>query len=210
MLGREVEATRAQAAENARTADSLRTALVADADPDTRAAIDAEVATAAAYTRIADLASTGLDKAIAHHPAFVMRDSLRAHGAHARALLAELQGSYNRSRGDIDAALAALRGGDGPAARAARQALTDAEARRTSVETEAIAAVTAELSARATELIAGLQRNSEAAQFGIASAAFFRAIDGTRAVGDAGTGGRTGTPNDATPMARSRAPERRR
>lgn len=218
LLGREVEATRMLAAENARTADSLRTALAAGVGADDREAINAEVATAAAYTRIADMAATGLDKAIAHHPAFVMRDSVRAHGAHARALLAELQGSYSGSRRDIDAALAALRGGDGPAARAARQALAEAEARRTSIEGEAIAAVSAELSARATEMVAGLQRNAEAAQFGVASAAFFRAIDGTRAVGDAGAAaGRAGATADtqaaASPPATARrnaTPQRRR
>ena len=173
------------------------------ASADDRAAIDAEVAAAAAYARIADLASTGLDKAIANHPAFVLRDSVRAHGAHATALLAELQGSYSASRRDLDAALAALRGGDGPAARAARQALAEAESRRTTIEAEALTAVTAELSARATELIAGLQRSAEAAQFGVASAAFFRAIDATRAVGDAGSAGnRVGASRNASPERR--------
>ena len=68
------------------------------------------------------------------------------------------------------------------------------------IEGEVIAAVSAELSARASEMMAGLQRSTEAAQFGTASAAFFRAIDGTRAVGGAGTVGAT----------RSAAPERRR
>ena len=200
MLGREVEATRTLAAENSRIADSLRTALSAGADPDGRAAIDAEVATAAAYSRIAEMLAGGLDKAIAHHPAFVLRDSLRAHDARARSLLADLQGSYSGSRRDLDATLAALRGGDAPATRAARQAVTDAEARRTMVEGEVLAAVSAELSARANEMVASLQRNTEAAQFGTASAAFFRAIDGTRALGGAGTAG----------AVRNAAPERRR
>jgi hypothetical protein len=63
-----------------------------------------------------------------------------------------------------------------------------------------VAAVNAELSARAGRLIADLQRNTEAAQFGVASAAFFRAIDETRAVGGAGSGG----------SSRPRDPERRR
>jgi tetratricopeptide (TPR) repeat protein len=200
MLSQEIEATRALAAENGRTADSLRAAIGTGADPEDRAAIDAEVATAASYARIADLAASGLDNAIAHHPAFVARDSLRAHNASARALLAGLQGSYSGSRQGIAAALVALRGGDGPAVRSARQALTDAEARRSSAEGEMIAAVSAELSARAGEMVAGLQRNTEAAQFGIASAAFFRAIDNTRAVGGAGSAGSSRTP----------APERRR
>jgi tetratricopeptide (TPR) repeat protein len=200
LLGREIETTRALAAENARTADSLRMAFASGAGPEEREAIEAEAATAAAYARIADMAASGLDKAIAHHPTFAMRDSLRAHNAGAKAALAAVQGSFAGARRDVDATLAALRGGDGPGVQNARKALADAEARRTSVEGEVIAAVTAELTARAEEMVAGLQRNAEAAQFGVASAAFFRAIDGTRAIGGAGAVGSTRTP----------APERRR
>jgi tetratricopeptide (TPR) repeat protein len=199
-IGVEVQATRALATENARTADSLRTALAPIADADGRAAIDAEIATAAAYSRIAEMLAGGLDAAITRHPAFVLRDSVRAHDARTRAILADLQGSYSRSRADIAGALTALRGGDAPATRAARQALSDAEARRTTIEGEVIAAVTAELTARANEMVASLQRNTEAAQFGTASAAFFRAIDSTRAVGGTGAGG----------AARNAVPERRR
>jgi outer membrane protein assembly factor BamD (BamD/ComL family) len=204
MIGREVEATRALAAENARAADSLRTALAAGAGPEDRAALEAEVATAAAYAKIAELTANNLDKVIAHHPAFVLRDSLRAHNAAGRAALAALESSYLGSRRELDASLNALRNGDGPAARAARQAQSVAEGRRTDAESEAIAAVTAELSARASEIVASLQKSTEAAEFGIASAAFFRAIDTQRAVGNAGTSG--GTPAPARTAAR---PERR-
>jgi hypothetical protein len=183
LLGREIDATRSLAAENARTADSLKTVLAAGADPEDREALEAEVATATAYSRIADMASNGLSNAIAHHPTFVMRDSVRAHAARARSVLAELENSYGSSRRDIASVLSMLRSGDAPATSAARKALTDAEARRASIEGEVIAAVTAELSARAEELVAALQRDVEAAQFGVASATFFRAIDGTRTVG---------------------------
>ncbi len=200
MLGQEIEATRTLAAENAKIAEGLRSSLAGNAGPEEQAAIDAEVATAASYVKIAELAASGLDKAIAHHPTFVARDSLRAHNAAAKATLATLQSSYLGSRRDVDAALTTLRGGDGPDVQRARQALTDAETRRTAAEGEVIAAVSAELSARAEELVASLQRNTEAAQFGVASAAFFRAIDGTRALGGAGSVGSTRVP----------APERRR
>ena len=201
LLGREIEATKSLAAENVRTADSLRTTLAAGASPDDRAALDAEVAAATAYNHIAELAASGLDRAIAHHPAFVMRDSLRAHNASARAAVAQLQSGYSGSRSGVEAALAALRGGDAPYVQSARQAVSDAEARRSAAENEVIAAVSAELSARAEELVASLERNTEAAQFGIASAAFFRAIDGTRAVGAAA--GSVGS-------SRASAPDRRR
>ena len=218
MLGREIDATRALAAENARTADSLRTVLAAGVAPADREALDTEVATAAAYTRIADMAATGLSNVIARHPTLVLRDSIRTRGLRARTVLGELQGSYGSSRRDLASALAALRSSDGPAVSAARRALSDAEARRGTVEGEVIAAVTAELSARAGELATALQRDTEAANFGLASATFFRAIDGTRAVGDAGgaTGNGTATAaaggssshNAARP--RSAMPERRR
>ena len=200
MLGQEIEATRSLAAENAKTADSLRTLLAPRGSSDDKAALDAEVATAAAYARIAELAATGLDNAIAHHPTFVARDSLRAHDAAARSALATLGTAYAGSRAGISAALTTLRGGDSPEVQRARQALADAESRQSGAEGEAIAAVNAELSARAEEMIANLQRNTEAAQFGVASSAFFRAIDGTRTVGGAGSAGSSRVP----------APERRR
>ena len=185
ILNREIDATRSLAAENQKTADSLRAALAAGAGEEDRAAIEAEAATAAAYGRIAEMVTTGLDKAIAQHPAFVARDSLRAHSARSLATLTELQNTFAGSQRGIDDALNALRNGDGPAARAARQALADAEARRSAAESQVIAAVSAELSARASALAQGLQHSAEAAQFGTASAAFFRAIDGTRALGGA-------------------------
>jgi hypothetical protein len=200
MLGREIEGTRTLAAENAKTADSLRTALASRGSAEDRAALDDEVATAAAYAKVAEIAAQGLDSAIAHHPVFVARNALRAREVNTRAVLAAMQSSYTGSRRDIDATLGTLHGGDTPEVQRARQALTDAESRRSAAEGDAVAAVNAELSARAGRLIADLQRNTEAAQFGVASAAFFRAIDETRAVGGAGSGG----------SSRPRDPERRR
>jgi TolA-binding protein len=200
MLGREIEGTRTLAAENAKTADSLRSALASRGSAEDRAALDDEVATAAAYGKIADLAATGLDSAIAHHPVFVARNALRTRDVNTRGVLAAMQSSYAGSRRDVNVALGTLHGGDTPEVQRARQALADAESRRNAAEGEAIAAVNAELSARAGRLIADLQRNTEAAQFGVASATFFRAIDETRAVGGAGNGG----------SSRTRDPERRR
>jgi len=200
MLGREIEGTRSMAAENAKTADSLRAAVSSRGSAEDRAALDNEVATAAAYARLAEIAATGLDSAIAHHPTFVARNSLHMHGAGAATALAAMQSSYTASRRDVDAALSGLHAGDSPAVQRARQALADAESRRSAVESEAVAAVNTELSARAEKLVADLRRSTEAAQFGVASTAFFRAIDGTRAVGETGSSGSPRPP----------APERRR
>jgi len=200
MLGREIEGTRSLAAENAKTADSLRSALASRGSAEDRAALDDEVATAAAYAKIAELAAQGLDRAIAHHPVFVARDALRTRDATARGVLAAMQSAYAGSRRDVSGALGTLHGGDTPEVQRARQALADAESRRNAAEGEAVAAVNAELSARAGRLIADLQRTTEAAQFGVASATFFRAIDEPRAVGRAGSAG----------SSRNRDPERRR
>ena len=200
MLGREIEGTRSLAAENAKTADSLRTALASRGSAEDRAALDEEVATAAAYAKVADIAAQGLDSAIAHHPVFVARNALRTRDVNTRAVLAAMQSSYAGSRRDVDAALGTLHSGDTPEVQRARQSLADAESRRSAAEGDAVAAVNAELSARAGRLIADLQRNTEAAQFGVASATFFRAIDEPRAAGGAGGAG----------SSRNRNPERRR
>ena len=200
MLGREIEGTRSLAAENAKTADSLRTALASRGSAEDRAALDDEVATAAAYAKVAEIAAQGLDSAIAHHPVFVARNALRTRDVNTRAVLAAMQSSYAGSRRDVDAALGTLHSGDTPEVQRARQSLADAESRRSAAEGDAVAAVNAELSARAGRLIADLQRNTEAAQFGVASATFFRAIDEPRAAGGAGSAG----------SSRNRNPERRR
>jgi len=200
MLGREIEGTRSLAAENAKTADSLRTALASRGSAEDRAALDDEVATAAAYAKVAEIAAQGLDSAIAHHPVFVARNALRTRDVNTRAVLAAMQSSYAGSRRDVDAALGTLHSGDTPEVQRARQSLADAESRRSAAEGDAVAAVNAELSARAGRLIADLQRNTEAAQFGVASATFFRAIDEPRAAGGAGNAG----------SSRNRNPERRR
>ena len=200
MLGREIEGTRSLAAENAKTADSLRTALASRGSAEDRAALDDEVATAAAYAKVAEIAAQGLDSAIAHHPVFVARNALRTRDVNTRAVLAAMQSSYAGSRRDVDAALGTLHSGETPEVQRARQSLADAESRRSAAEGDAVAAVNAELSARAGRLIADLQRNTEAAQFGVASATFFRAIDEPRAAGGAGSAG----------SSRNRNPERRR
>ena len=200
MLGREIEGTRSLAAENAKTADSLRTALASRGSAEDRAALDEEVATAAAYAKVAEIAAQGLDSAIAHHPVFVARNALRTRDVNTRAVLAAMQSSYAGSRRDVDAALGTLHSGDTPEVQRARQSLAEAESRRSAAEGDAVAAVNAELSARAGRLIADLQRNTEAAQFGVASATFFRAIDEPRAAGGAGSAG----------SSRNRNPERRR
>jgi hypothetical protein len=103
-------------------------------------------------------------------------------------------------QGDTAAALARL-----------NSARAGAQARRTAAENELVAAVSAELGARAGDLLTTLRHDMQAADFGMATASFFNAIDqgqpaartgpnGTS--GAAGTNGSTGTtrtsPNNGT------------
>jgi len=81
-----------------------------------------------------------------------------------------------------------------------RGAIAQAESRRQSAEARLVATVDAELRARAAELMADLQRNTEAAEFGKASASFFQALDQSgKASGALGTTG--AAPSTTVPVA---------
>jgi len=90
-----------------------------------------------------------------------------------------------------------------------RSAQASAMERRTQAEAGLIAAVSSELTARATDLLALLQHDMQAAEFGTATAAFFNAIDQGR---PAGTTTRTqgssggGAAANLTPTPSGRAP----
>ena len=85
-----------------------------------------------------------------------------------------------------------------------RSAQAAAQSRRSEAEAGLVAAVSTELSARATDLLALLQHDMQAAEFGTATAAFFNAIDqgrpagagttGTQGSGSNGAAGLTGPP----------------
>jgi len=121
-------------------------------------------------------------------PLFLLRDSVRTRLAKAGQELAD-------SRTQIDEAdrlFAAAQTGQLTDTSATltqlRTAHETALSRRGQAEAGLIAAVSAELSARATDLLALLQHDMQAAEFGTATSAFFNAIDQGRPAGTGTTG----------------------
>ena len=198
MFQAQVAATRMLADENQHLLDSLRTAMASSLSANDRELLDTEASTAQIYRTMAEQISGGIDQAVAHHPVFTMRDSVRAHGEKSRLALTDARNALASAQTAIDAAITELRGSDGAAA--FRPALASAEAQRSAAESQLVAIVSKELDARATELIAGLKRDTEAAEFGSASASFFQALEAQGRTPNAPTGttgdasGMTGTP----------------
>ncbi|MBX6331122.1 MAG: hypothetical protein IRY91_04675 [Gemmatimonadaceae bacterium] len=208
-LAARIEAARRTAIENLTMIDSLRTALSASAEPDEMAALDTEQQTATTYLHLAETAAAQLDAAIDRHPVFALRDSLGARLARARALHDEAQAVLASDDQVVKSALAELRGAEPERTRALRATVATALSRRTAAEGELIALLDRELTARATALVGQLQHDREVADYGSASAAFFRATetDAARAApaagratqsGATGTAARTPAPRGST------------
>jgi hypothetical protein len=125
-------------------------------------------------------------------PLFLLRDSVRTRLTKVRQDLAESR----RAIDDADRLFAAAQTGQLTDTSASltqlRSAQAAAQSRRSEAEAGWIAAVSTELSARATDLLALLQHDMQAAEFGTATAAFFNAIDQGRPAG-AGTTGTQGS-----------------
>jgi hypothetical protein len=68
-----------------------------------------------------------------------------------------------------------------------RAAIASAEAQRTAAEARLVAVVDTELRARANEMLTTLRRDVEAAEFGSASALFFKTLDAERRSNATGT-----------------------
>lgn len=177
MLSSQAANTRAMAMQNAHTIDSLRAALGPDATPDEMAALGLEAQTAATYARLADEVSQQLDPVIARQPAFALRDSLTARLARAHALHDQVEAVLASDDAIATQQLQTLRTVESDRVRAMRAALATAESQRAAAEGQLIALVDGELKTRATALVAALQHDRESADYGSASAAFFRATE---------------------------------
>lgn len=180
MLQAQVSTTRMLANENLAALDSVRRGLTGGLAPEDEQLLQAERNTAQLYAETAALIEQGLAGAIGRHPAFALRDSVRMRGDSVGRLLASARGAVDSTRAVIQAELARLEGGDTDRMRQLRQVLAGAETRRGSAEQAVVAVVDRELSARAGELLAGLRRDTEAAEFGQASTSFFQALDADR------------------------------
>ncbi|HEY2855468.1 MAG TPA: hypothetical protein VGJ18_21685 [Gemmatimonadaceae bacterium] len=125
-------------------------------------------------------------------PLFLLRDSVRSRLTKARQELADSRAAID----DADRLFASAQTGQLTDTSATltqlRTAHEAALSRRGQAEAGLIGAVSTELSARAADLLALLQHDMQAAEFGTATAAFFNAIDQGRPAG-AGTTGTQGS-----------------
>jgi hypothetical protein len=177
MFVAQINTTRMLANENRAALDSVKTALASARAATEYPSLDIESQTATAYVQLADIIERGLDTALGHHPVFAKRDSVNAHGQQLATLLGQSQTALAAARQAVTDEIARLQSGGSDRARALQATLAAAESRRNNAENAVVAVVDAELRARATEMIASLRRDTEAAEFGSASASFFQAID---------------------------------
>jgi hypothetical protein len=195
----DAEATRALAAENRARLDSVRASIAGSVTAEDTELMQIEAATAQRYEDLAQAVAGGIDSAFAHHPVSRLRDSVRAHLQRSQQLLAELEGTVGATRQILADELQRLRGSEPEPVRTGRAAVATAEGQRSGAESALVAAVDAELRTRAGRLVALLRHDIEAAEFGAASAAFFKAAEAgttdTRA-GTTTTPGGTGGARD--------------
>ena len=129
-------------------------------------------------------------------PMFLLRDSVRIRLTKVRTELAESRTAIEQADRLFAAAQTGQLTDTSASLSRLRSAQAAAQSRRSEAEAGLIAAVSTELSARATDLLALLQHDLQAAEFGTATAAFFNAIDQGRPAG-AGTTGTSGTGSSA-------------
>ncbi len=166
--------------ENVARLDTVRRAMPGGPRPDDVVYLAREQGIAQGYRRLADRTATGLDSAIARHPVFVLEDSVRKRGARIRTLLAETRVAGASATGAIDSAITREQSGASPERVALRAALTAAQSRRDAAVARLVPIVDRALAARVAALAADRRRDLMAAEFGAASAAFFRYADASR------------------------------
>lgn len=177
MLASQVAATQTAAAENVRMVDSIRTALGTNATPADAHVLDVEASTAATYQAMADSVSRQVDAVVARQPTFALRDSMMAKLARVRALHDTTVRVLASDDSVVTRELTTLRSVESDQVRVVRTALAAAMSARTAAETQMIALVDGELRSRAAAQLAALQHDKEAADYGSASASFFRAVE---------------------------------
>ena len=163
-------------ADNIRQIDSVRRSMGAYAAPSDLAVLDRETATAADYSRIADMIEQGLNQVIANHPAFALRDSIRLRGERTRQLIVQTQRAVTTGEAAVDTQMARVSAGGSSTRASLRSTLNAAAAAQVQAVSALTAAVERDLSVRAGVLAADARREQEAAEFGAAGAAFFRQL----------------------------------
>lgn len=130
-------------------------------------------------------------------PLFLLRDSVRVRMTKVRQELAESRTAIEQADRLFASAQTGQLTDTSASLSRLRSAQSAAQSRRSEAEAGLIAAVSTELSARATDLLALLQHDLQAAEFGTATAAFFNAIDQGRPAGAGTTTGTSGTGSSA-------------
>ncbi|HSU93080.1 MAG TPA: hypothetical protein VLI43_05190 [Gemmatimonadaceae bacterium] len=204
VLRKQITSTRQVAAENIRLLDSTKASLGANAKGPEIDALTMEQQTARVYSAIADDVERGLEAALDHHPAFVLRDSLVARLVHAHALHDTTAAVLADDSLLVANELATQRGKESNAVIAMRAEVATATSQRAAAEGALVALVDEELRARASGLVAQLSHDREAADYATASAAFFRAMDASASApgGAASAGPRTAPGGASTPPRR--------
>jgi len=202
----QVEATRRASRDTRANADSVRAALQGHLTPADLDLLKQEVQTADAFTAAADDVERGLDGLLRRNPIFAIRDKLGVNLTAGEALSTQTKSVLGSDDALVTAELARLRSGESDRMRSARSAVAAAEQRRAAAEGGMIALVDAELKGRATTLLATMKRDQEGADFGTASAAFFKAVDATPSAADGAAAARP--PAGDTSLASPTPPER--
>ena len=181
-----------------RQIDSVRQVIRGAGTSEDVATLDREAATAAEYSHIADVIDHGLATAIAAHPAFALRDTVRLRGERTRELIVQTQRAVVAGEKAVDDQMARVTQGDSLRG-ALRTFLTAASTNQAQAANTLTSAVARDLSLRGTGLANEARRDAEAAEFGAAAAGFFRQV-----AADAGPTGASGSPGasagDPPPM----------
>jgi hypothetical protein len=194
-LGKQVTLTKEMATENVAMLDSVKASLGSSLTPHDSAVLETEIQTAHTYQQISQLVDSGLDAMIARNPVFALQDSLGVRLARAQAMHDSAVALLAANDRMVNANLDSLQGHESNRVRAMRTILAAAESQQAAAEQKVVSLVEAELGARAASALAALQRDREAAEYGSASAAFFRALDSSSAA--QGTSSTTGSASSA-------------
>jgi len=189
LIGAQASDLRELANENSTKLDSVQQSLQASATPADLAYLQQEHETSNIYRRIADEVDARLDSAIARNPAFALRDTVRQRGERTRALIVQTRAAGTVAAAAVDSAQARVERGPSETRLTLRAALAAAQGRREAAANALVLTVDRELTARGIALAAAMRRDLEAAEFGSATASFFRAIgsDSTAAPSSGGT-----------------------
>jgi hypothetical protein len=187
LIGAQATDLRELANENNAKLDSVQRSLQASATPADLAYLQQEHETSNIYRRIADEVDARLDSAISHNPAFALRDTVRQRGERTRALIVQTRSAGAVAAAAVDSAQARVERGPSETRLTLRAAVQAAQTRREAAANALVLTVDRELTTRGIALAAAMRRDLEAAEFGSATASFFRAMGADSVASSGGT-----------------------